>query len=337
MISVDGFIPFFGVVEGLLDPEKLGRLQVRCYGYHSDNKAFIPTENLRWFQPIIPNSASVSGKGNSPTGYVTGSTVFGYFLNREMQDGIVLGSINGKPTSKAFENMGFNDPDLVYPIFVNESDVNRLARNESVEETIIQSKKDNIVTNIDTARGETWDEPETKYDAEYPLNFVHESKSGHIIEIDDTPEKERLHVYHKSGSSYEIHPNGDQVVKIVGKNYTIIHDDDYCYIDGNSTCKITGEHDLNIDGNSHINIEGSSKITAPTIQLGEDDKVEPSILGDKLSNWINSELVPWLNAHNHIGNLGYPTSPSATGSVGPFEPGTAMPDGEIYSKVNKNQ
>lgn len=337
MIIVDSFIPFFGVVEGIKDPEELGRIQVRCYGYHTENKAFIPSDMLRWFQSVVSNSAGVSGKGNSPTGYVKGSTVFGYFLSREMQDGIVIGAINGKPTTKALANMGFSDPDLVYPIFTNESDVNRLARNKSIEETIIQTKKDNVVTGVATAKGETWDEPATKYDAEYPLNNVFESESGHTIEIDDTPNKERLHVYHKSGSNYEIHPNGDQVVKIVGENYTIIYDDDHCYIDGNSICKITGEHDLNIDGNSHINVEGGAKITAPTIQLGEDDKVEPSILGDKLSAWINTELVPWLNTHNHIGNLGYPTSPAATGSVGLFDAGTAMPEGEIYSKVNKNQ
>mgnify|MGYP005848566353 CR=1 FL=1 len=360
MILTDQFLPFFGVVEDINDTEQLGRVRVRCYGYHTEKKDFVPTNLLRWFSSIVSNSAGTSGIGQTPTGYVTGSTVFGYFLNREMQDGIVIGSITGKPTQQALADKGFNDPNGVYPIFVDESDVNRLARNENIEETIVQSKRDNLRQGVETTDG-AWDEPEVPYDAQYPDNHVHESTSGHIHEIDDTEGAERLHVYHRSGTFSEVHPNGDQVVKIVSDRYTIIAGDGYFCVEGNTSGFVGGNNDLvikgnnniNIDGDNEIKIEGGSNITiakdstvdvegsavlrAPTIQLGEDDMVEPSVLGDKLSSWINSELVPWLNAHNHIDNLGYPTSPASTGSVGPFESGTAAPAGPVYSKINTNQ
>ena len=78
-------------------------------------------------------------------------------------------------------------------------------------------------------------------------------------------------------------------------------------------------------------------VSAPLIDLGEEGSLEPSVLGDKLSAWINSELLPWLNAHNHIGNLGIPTSAALLGSTGPFEAGTAAPAGAVYSTKNRNQ
>ena len=37
------FTWFFGVVEDRNDPAQLGRVRVRAYGYHTDNKDKIPT------------------------------------------------------------------------------------------------------------------------------------------------------------------------------------------------------------------------------------------------------------------------------------------------------
>ena len=44
----DGFVWFTGVVEDRNDPTKLGRVRVRCVGYHTDDKTKIPTEDLPW-------------------------------------------------------------------------------------------------------------------------------------------------------------------------------------------------------------------------------------------------------------------------------------------------
>ena len=344
MIQFDGFLPFFGVIEGINDPEQLGRVQVRCYGFHTENKSFIPTDMLRWFSCVVSNSAGVSGIGQSPTGYVKGSTVFGYFLNREMQDGIIIGSITGKPTEQAIRNLGFNDPDGVYPIHIDESDVNRLARNENIDETIVQKKKDSVRTDVETTSG-SWSEPETPYNTEYPHNKVSESTSGHIHEVDDTEGSERLHTYHKSGSFWEIHPEGSQVVKIVKDGYTIVSGDNFVciegdvskYIGGNDNLVVKGNQDAAVDGTRTHDVEGKDTLRAPQIQLGEDDAVEPSVLGDQLAKWIETELVPWLNQHQHIGNLGYPTSAPPLAPTGPFEPGEGAKGGGVYSKVNTNQ
>ena len=47
-IGQDGFVWFTGVVEDRQDPDKLGRVRVRCVGYHTDNKIKIPTADLPW-------------------------------------------------------------------------------------------------------------------------------------------------------------------------------------------------------------------------------------------------------------------------------------------------
>jgi hypothetical protein len=61
---------------------------------------------------------------------------------------------------------------------------------------------------IKTASGEEWQEPKPYYAAKYPYNHVHQSESGHIIEIDDTPGNERLHRFHRAGTFEEIGPLG---------------------------------------------------------------------------------------------------------------------------------
>ena len=44
----NGFIWFTGVVEDRDDPDKLGRVRVRCVGYHTEDTNKIPTADLPW-------------------------------------------------------------------------------------------------------------------------------------------------------------------------------------------------------------------------------------------------------------------------------------------------
>ena len=83
---------FIGVVEDRNDPLNIGRVRVRCFGVHTDNKSDIPTDALPWAMPVMPyHSASISGIGQSPTGPVEGSWVFGLFIDgQEMQQPIVV-------------------------------------------------------------------------------------------------------------------------------------------------------------------------------------------------------------------------------------------------------
>ena len=108
----EGFVWWYGVVEDRKDPLYLGRVKVRCMGFHTDDKSLIPTEDLPWAQVILPaTSASMSGIGVSPTGLVEGSHVFGFFRDsHEAQEPVVLGACVGIPSSIANRRRGFFDP-----------------------------------------------------------------------------------------------------------------------------------------------------------------------------------------------------------------------------------
>ena len=47
----DGFQWFVGVVEDRQDPQKLGRLRVRCLGYHTKDLGKLPTACLLYTSP----------------------------------------------------------------------------------------------------------------------------------------------------------------------------------------------------------------------------------------------------------------------------------------------
>lgn len=89
------FYWFHGIVEDVDDPLKLGRVRVRCIGFHNEDKNIIPTDSLPWASQILPvTSASYKGIGRSATGLVVGSWVIGFFRDGEIaQDPIIMGSI----------------------------------------------------------------------------------------------------------------------------------------------------------------------------------------------------------------------------------------------------
>ena len=132
----DGFTWFVGCVEDRNDPERLGRVRVRCLGYHTEDKSKIPTEDLPWASVMSPTtSPSMNGLGETPSFLVPGSWVVGFFTDSQtMQEPIVMGTLPGKNTTQGDKTKGFTDathPALAdfgpYPIRVQETDVNRLA------------------------------------------------------------------------------------------------------------------------------------------------------------------------------------------------------------------
>ena len=86
---------------------------------------------------------------------------------------------------------------------------------------------------IPTADGSSWNEPKIPWAAIYPYNHVHQTESGHIVEMDDTPNWERMHWYHRTGTFTEIHPVGIKVDKIVNNYYDIILGSKYKHIEAN--------------------------------------------------------------------------------------------------------
>lgn len=151
---------------------------------------------------------------------------------------------------------GFSDPDMKYPLrsHINEPDTNRLARSK-VPGTAVEKKDSTRLIGLPVADDTTFSQPAVPYNAKYPYNHVFESESGHIQEFDDTPDNERIHLYHKTGTFLEVDVNGTQVNRITGDGYTIIDKNGYIYIKG--ACTITAEGATNIFVNADANIKVS--------------------------------------------------------------------------------
>jgi hypothetical protein len=120
-----------------------------------------------------------------------------------------------------------------WPLQPEEMNTPRLARGV-VKDTITEYQSYSR-TMVATAKGFKL-EPASPYAAQYPFNAVEESESGHVREVDDTPGAERIKESHRTGTFYEIHPDGGKVTKVVKDNFTAIMGDDSLQVVGD--CKI---------------------------------------------------------------------------------------------------
>lgn len=248
---------FEGVVENRNDPLKLFRVQVRIFGIHTNNKSKIPTSDLFWAQVMHPvTSAAMNGIGNTPS-FVEGTHVIGFFRDGDnCQDPIVMGTVAGIP-SELPKDTGFFDPNKKYPKAnrLNEPDTSRLARGV-LEDTIFTKKDSQIKTNIAGVSG-TWNQPESPYNTQFPFNKVMETESGHVLEFDDSPDNERIHLAHRTGTFYEVDRNGTRITKIVGDSYEIIDRNGYISISGNSNLTVSGNINLNVESDANVQIYGN--------------------------------------------------------------------------------
>ena len=311
-LGKNNFIWFNGVVEDRQDPQKLGRLRVRCVGIHTDNKDDLPTSDLPWSQLIHPiTSSGISGLGSSPGFIVEGTWVFGYFRDGyAMQEPMVIGTLPGKPAELADVNKGFYDPNGVYPKYKDEVDTNRLATNDTANPHLglelrkltrktgvptadfdIVPVEEHVSTEITASDGDTWSQPTIPYAAVYPYNHVFESESGHVFEIDDTLDNERIYQAHRTGTSYEIDKDGNQVDIVKGDHYNIVSGKRQVVIEGNTDITIGGRHKLyiNKDGatDNHYDIQvGPNANINIQIDKGDmnvvlkDGKLNTNVAGD---------------------------------------------------------
>ena len=79
------------------DPLRLGRVKVRCIGYHTQDRDQLPTEDLPWATVMHPiTSPGISGVGTNPN-LLEGTTVFGFFIDaHDKQHPVILGCIPGR-------------------------------------------------------------------------------------------------------------------------------------------------------------------------------------------------------------------------------------------------
>jgi len=170
----------------------------------------------------------IDAVGTSPTGIAVGTYVFGFYLDgHEGNIPVIFGTYHKDsmypepPTEQGHEFLQIRGPDG--PTFEYQ-DVSALAkgwhedkkRDTALDGGIAQSLEMKNVT-APGKGGQTLPkhpyligpqqlvkQPPSDYDTLWPHNTVHTTKSGHAIELDDTPGHERIHWWHRSGSYEEV-------------------------------------------------------------------------------------------------------------------------------------
>ena len=336
----DGFQWFVGVVEDRQDPQKLGRVRVRCLGYHTEIHEDLKTADLPWAHPMNPiTSATVSGIGQTPLGPVEGTWVVGFFSDgADAQQPIIMGTLPGVPNELPTKDgsKGFQDRlNANYPKYKDEPDTNRLAVNdeENPHPTLTLRKADrdlavgvantDITTVVDDIvqadQSAFWDEPETTYAAKYPFNHVMETEGGHLREYDDTVGAKRIHERHSSGTGYEIFDDGTKITRVKKDNYNIVSADEYCHIQGTARETIDGglrvkvNNSAQASNNYAIEVGSGANVTIE-VQNGDINLI--SQLGDvnlKAGKNMNIDVAQALNIK--VGGAITETSKSKTESA----------------------
>ena len=214
---------FQGTVVDINDPMKMGRVKIR----ELVGQTLEENSNLFWCHIIMPpTGANAKGIGTSAIGLSEDSKVLGFRVDSKLS--YIVGS---------------------FPYAVDDSNhsVSSYARgNGSV-------KKDYI-----TQLGEK----ETEYAAKYPHNKTITTDSGHVLELDDTPKAERIHIYHKSGSYIEIFPDGSIITKSAKDSVSVTMNDhsisvvkgDLQIVANEGKIQITSDGDIDLVSKSVVNI-----------------------------------------------------------------------------------
>ena len=134
----------------------------------------------------------------------------------------------------------------------------------------------------------TWIEPEsaanTNYQPVYPYNHVTQTKGGHSFELDDTPTRERIRLQHGKGTFVEMHPNGDQVTKIIRDGYTII----------------LGDHNVAIGTEKYTRTEAQAYLNNPEVFVNltpEEVEYLQSVVDGKTQKKLNITVYGDVSMH----------------------------------------
>jgi hypothetical protein len=179
-------------------------------------------------------------------------------------------------------NKAFADPNGIYPKleYSDKPDTNKLATEDRTHK-YFKAKSTNRKTDIKQAlTSGTWSEPESAYNALYPYNHVIETEAGHVIELDSSPNAERIHIYHKSGSYIEVDVNGSSVKKTIGDSYELTDRNGYVYVKGAYNLTVGGTTKILVQNNADIEVDGDASIlthrsalvqAAQTVQVVAED------------------------------------------------------------------
>ena len=264
---------FQGTVVDIDDPLKMGRIKIKeLVGQDKENP-----DNLFWCHVIMPpTGANAKGVGVAAVGLNKNSKVFGFRVDSKLS--YIVGS-------------------FPYAVDDNDHSLSRQARG------VGPVKKEYI---------EELGEKKTEYAAKYPYNKTVTTESGHVLELDDTPKAERIHVYHKSGAYVEIFPDGSIVTKSMKDSVSVTMNDhsisvvkgDLQIVANEGKIQINSDGDIDLVSKSGVvNIAGIDVGITGKLFINGDVEIEGKL---DASGEITSDKIK-LTKHKHAPTTGLPT------------------------------
>lgn len=248
---------FMGVVEDNNDPQGLGRVRARAFGIHPQSKEDVPTEDLPWAF-IVSGTYDAAYKPPELNAWVWGFFIDGKGAQQPVLLGVLLGMPTMVPGAYGDSNSGFSamgDGSALDRVF--SPDLSKLATGEDTHKTSVMAKNVTGGEAVKTPGGQNWVTPKSPYNAQYPHNWVKETKSGHVMEFDDTPGHERVNLYHRSGSHIEMNASGQTTFKSVGSAFFVMESNGYIRIKGDANVTIEGAANILCENDANISVDGN--------------------------------------------------------------------------------
>lgn len=305
-LGQDGFIWWFGIVEDVKDPLKLGRCKVRCIGYHPPE---ISVEDLPW--ALTMHSPNTWNMYNMPD---IGDWVFGFFLDSTSnQEPAILAYVPGIPTK------GSNTETYLGAKPRSYKDTQKFIRTFAS----IVNYTENVDPKIDLEKVIVWESKSDSkkegahgnyilfYDKENEETVVLSSSGDHKIRLNDNKNEKYVSVYSSGGNYLKLDDTNNNVsfAHKDGANLSISNSRTSLYsntghiVDLNDgTNKITIKH----KGGTQIVIDSAGKII---ITAQDDINITSSDITINADNFT-------LNADNvDINSTGTLDLSGASGSI----------------------
>ena len=266
---------YMAFVEDNDDPLKNGRVRARVVGVHTEIKTETDTEGIKTEHlPWMSRAGSTYGSGMTGQGWWGGSPLPGSCVGcipvdgNEMQDWVYLFTISGMRTQRS-TGKGFEDPDSLWPrtdrlnthdpSYHLDKEIHSLGESYlNVRSELLESDS---ITEIQYALGGgEWSElgnpgqPDHRYNFTYegyPRDYESEEiieRNGSVIEIDSTPDHERMIWHHMTGTYWEIRPDGSLQTKIRKNHLQSVL--------GQQNKVVFGDRSLNVDGTNYLLVTG---------------------------------------------------------------------------------
>lgn len=219
------------VVVDVNDPQQRGRFRVKCYEIYGKHTS-----------PWVEYSSTFSG-----------SSDYGMFFVPDPGSNVYIKCRNGNANTPVYD--GGMSPKTAPPKLARgQQDGSREEKGTIKEDVFLSSK--------------SFEEPSDQYGTIYPFNKTIKTKAGHLFELDDSPNSERVRLRHKAGTEIEFYPDGSALIVIKNEEFkktygqsNNVYEKDFASrhkgsvgitIDVDGSIKILGELSIMVDGNTRI-------------------------------------------------------------------------------------